>query len=85
MSIVEDLKNLVEIWKERRAYLRLQAIEAFDIKDMKLQATLINNRKQIGNCVMDLQEVLEVENQRDKSWKESCKELENVLNAGRMY
>lgn len=83
--IVEDLEKLIETWKERCSYLSLQAREAFDVKDMKLQATIINNRKQIGNCVMDLQEVLNKEKKSNKSWSELGNELGSGLNAGRMY
>ena len=83
--IVEDLENLVEIWKERRIYQGLQAKEAFDLGDMARQATLINNRKQIENCVLELMEVLQTEKERDTGWKKSCNKLDNVLNAGRMY
>ncbi len=77
--IVEDLAKLIEIWKERRTYQGLQAREAFDAKDMKLQATLMNNRKQIGNCILDLMKILDKEKQRDKRWNASCEKLENLL------
>ena len=65
--IVEDLENLVAIWKERRTYQGQLAREAFDAGDTALQATLINNRKQIGNCILDLMEILKKEEEREKS------------------
>lgn len=58
MSLLEDLENLIKIWKERHTYLGLQAREAFEVKDMALQATIINNRKQIKNCINDVDKIL---------------------------
>ncbi len=79
--IVEDLENLIEIWKERRTYQGQLAREAFDVKDMALQATLMNNRKQIQNCIDDLLAILDIEKERDENWGK----LEDALKAGRMY